>query len=133
MITSILDNVKKNLGIQVDDDEFDNDIITHINTVFFTLNQLGIGPSDGYMIEDNTTEWDDYTDGVKNLNAIKTYTYLRVRALFDPPQTGYLTDALKEQIRELEVRLSMNREDADWVGPVEDEIEDGTILDGGSF
>lgn len=117
MSNSILTSTKKILGIEEDYIAFDPDIITHINSVFSTLEQLGIGPQDGYMIEDKIAVWPDYLSNNFRLNAIKTYIYLRVRLLFDPPATSYHINALNEQIKELEWRLNTNREGVSWVDP----------------
>lgn len=110
MDDSILNSVKKILGIAADYDAFDTDIIIHINTVFSTLNQLGLGPTDGFMIEDDSAVWEDFLLGDMRLNHVKTYAYLRVRVLFDPPTAGFTLTALQEQIKELEWRLSVFRE-----------------------
>lgn len=102
-LDSILDSIKKLLGIQPEYTSFDEDIIVAINTSFATLNQLGVGPEGGYMIEDNTQTWNDYIT-TTNLNMVKTYVYLKSRLLFDPP-TGGVLDAIKNQLSELEYRL----------------------------
>lgn len=115
MDDSILNSVKKILGIAPDYDAFDTDVIIHINSVFSTLNQLGLGPSEGFMIEDDSAVWEDFLLGDMRLNAIKTYVYLRVRVLFDPPTTGFTLTALQEQIKELEWRMNVVRE-ADGYG-----------------
>ena len=107
---SILDSTKKILGLDPEYDVFDVDIITHINTAFFTLNQLGVGPAEGFMIVDNTSPWSWFSEGRVNLNAVKTYVYLRVRLLFDPPQTSFAISAMEKQIQELEWRLNVHRE-----------------------
>lgn len=114
MTTSILDSTKKALGIASDYDVFDPDIIMHINSVFSTLNQLGIGPAEGFAIEDATPTWDTFLNGDSRLNSIKTYVYLRVRLLFDPPTTSYLISALNEEVDELTWRLSAHRETELW-------------------
>lgn len=114
---SILDGTKKNLGLDSAYDVFDDDIIMHINSVFSTLAQLGIGPVDGYQIEDDTATWDDFIGTDLILNAVKTYVYLRVRLLFDPPSTSYLIDSLDKQRLELEWRLSSYRETTGWTDP----------------
>lgn len=111
MDDSILNSVKKILGIAPDYDAFDTDVIIHINSVFSTLNQLGLGPSEGFMIEDDSAVWEDFLLGDMRLNAIKTYVYLRVRVLFDPPTTGFTLTALQEQIKELEWRMNVVREE----------------------
>lgn len=117
MSDSILTSTKKILGITEDYIVFDPDIILHINSVFSTLTQLGVGPEQGFMIADETTEWVDYLGDNLELNAVKTYVYLRVRMLFDPPTSGYAVDAMKEQIKELEWRLNVVREGESWTDP----------------
>ncbi len=107
MSDSILTSTKKILGIDEAYTAFDPDIITHINSVFTTLNQLGVGPGNGIVIEDDDDLWSTYFSPEMGLSAVKTYVYLRVRLLFDPPTTSYLITALNEQIRELEWRLNV--------------------------
>lgn len=109
MTTSILDSTKKLLGLDMDYDVFDMDVITHINTVFFTLQQLGVGPSNGFFIEDNTKNWEDY-DADGSLNAVRSYMFIRVRLLFDPPATSFAIDSLRKQAEELEWRLNVQQE-----------------------
>lgn len=129
MENSILTSTKKILGLAADYDAFDLDVITHINSAFSTLTQLGVGPAAGYMIEDDTKEWSDFINPADNqYNAVKTYVYLRVRMVFDPPATSFVIDALKKQIEELEWRLNVHREETGWVNPDPDfEV----VLDGG--
>jgi hypothetical protein len=110
MSESILNTTKKILGIDAGYTAFDIDIITHINSVFSTLNQLGVGPVDGFMIIDESSVWDDFLANDNNLNNVKTYMYLRVRLLFDPPQSSYLITSIKEQVQELEWRINVHRE-----------------------
>jgi hypothetical protein len=107
MPESILDKTKKMLGFESDYTDFDTDIIVHINAVFSTLHQLGIGPADGYMIESKANAWEEFTSGLPYSNAVKSYMYLRVRLLFDPPGTSFAIDAIKDQIKETEWRLSV--------------------------
>lgn len=116
-MSSILDDIKKILGIDSEDTSFDTDILLHINSVFSTLTQLGIGPEDGFAIEDATSEWDDFIETDPKTNFLKTYIYLRVRLLFDPPQTSYLIDSMNKQLREFEWRLNTLREETEWVDP----------------
>lgn len=116
-MNSILNSTKKVLNIDEDYKAFDPDILMHINSVFSTLNQLGIGPINGFMIEDETTEWSAFFGTDPRLNSIKTYVYLRVRMLFDPPQASYLITALQEQAKELEWRLNNFREQTEWTDP----------------
>ena len=118
MIASILTSTKKILGITEEYDAFDVDIVTHINSVFSTLQQLGVGPEEGFMIEDSAAAWDSFLGNDSRLNSVKTYVFLRVRLLFDPPTTSYHVDAVKEQIKELEWRLNVNREGESWTSPL---------------
>jgi hypothetical protein len=117
MDASILTSTKKILGIAEDYTAFDTDIITHINSVFSTLTQLGVGPEDGFMIEDSSSMWDDFYVDDNQFNAVRSYVYLRVRLLFDPPTTSYLIAAFDRQVAELEWRLNVHREEEDWVDP----------------
>lgn len=110
MEESILISIKKLLGITKDYKNFDTDIITHINTVFLNLNQLGVGPEDGYFIEDDGNTWSEYIGDVKNLNAVKTYIYLKVKLMFDPPASSAVMEANKQMINELEWRLNAEAE-----------------------
>ena len=110
MEESILISIKKLLGITKDYKNFDTDIITHINTVFLNLNQLGVGPVDGYFIEDDKNTWNEYIGDVKNLNAVKTYIYLKVKLMFDPPASSAVMEANKQMINELEWRLNAEAE-----------------------
>ena len=114
---SILTSTKKVLGIDEDYTVFDEDIIMHINTAFSTLTQLGVGPHEGFMIIDAVAEWDDYIVDDVQYNSVKSYVFLRVRQLFDPPTTSYLITATEKQIAELEWRLNVHREETDWTDP----------------
>lgn len=119
MDKSILNNIKKILGLDESYTAFDTDVIIHINSVFSTLSQLGIGPAGGFMIEDDILTWDDYIpDGDPKLNSIKTYMYLRVRLLFDPPATSFAIAAMERQISELEWRINSYREETSWTEPI---------------
>lgn len=131
MTDSILDSTKKILGIDPEYTAFDIDIITHINSVFSTLDQLGIGPEGGFMIEDNTATWSEFLGSDPRLNPVKTYMYLRVRLAFDPPATSFHLDAMQKQIQEHEWRLNVYRESSHWVDP-SGELPPDQILDGGS-
>lgn len=117
MEESILKSTKKILGLADDYTVFDLDVITHINSVFTTLTQLGVGPPEGFMIENDKDLWEDFITDDPTYNSIKSYIYLRVRMLFDPPTTSYTIDAMERQIKELEWRLNQNREETEWVDP----------------
>ena len=107
METSILTSIKKMLGVAEDYTEFDEDIITHINSVFLNLTQLGVGPEEGFMIEDDTAVWEDFIKDSIKLKAVKTYTYLKVKLLFDPPLSSSVTESFTRMIAELEWRLNV--------------------------
>lgn len=116
-MNSILNSTKKILGIAEDYTAYDEDIITHINAAFSTLTQLGVGPVDGFQIEDETAEWEEFISTDLQYNSVKSYVYLRLRMLFDPPATSYLIAAMERQIQELEWRLNTHREENEWVDP----------------
>lgn len=107
---SILTGIKKLIGPREEDIAFDTDIIIHINSALFRLNQLGVGPPEGFSISDKTSVWSDFIGTRKDLEGVKTYVYLKVKLVFDPPQAGYLVEAIKEQIKELEVTLNWQAE-----------------------
>ena len=107
MDDSILDSIKKILGMTPAYDAFDTDLVIHINSVFGILAQLGVGPEGGFSISDNTTLWKAYLGNSKDLEMVKSYIALKVRLIFDPPTIGAVMDAMKEQIRELEWRLNV--------------------------
>lgn len=132
MSEKILESIKKVLNIPSDYAAFDQDVLMHTNSVFSTLHQLGVGPDEGYMVEDVEATWDTFLGDDPRLNNIKTYIYLRVRMLFDPPATGFHTTAMREQIQELEWRINAHREDTEWTDPnVEEGVMDEFVLDGG--
>lgn len=108
MSDSILDTIKKLLGIDPEYDVFDVDIITHINSLFLPLQQLGVGPDEGFMITDNASKWQDYLGDDKNLNAVKSLMALRVRLLFDPPATSFAIAAMEKVATEYEWRLNVH-------------------------
>ena len=111
---SILTSIKKLLGISEEYEHFDADIIMHINSVFMTLTQLGVGPSEGFYIEDEEAYWTDFISDMTKLQAVKTYTYLRVKLLFDAASIGSATLAAYErQIQEFEWRMNLIAESSD--------------------
>ncbi len=103
---SILTSVKKMLGIAEEYDHFDADLIMHINSVLTILGQLGVGPDEGFFIEDDGAEWTDFVPDMSNLQFIKTYVYQKVKLLFDPPQSASAIEALNRSISELEWRIN---------------------------
>ena len=106
---SILTSIKKLLGIDEEYNHFDADIIMHINSVFFILAQVGVGPSDGFVITGEDETWEDFMPEEKlvKVMAVKTYVYQKVRLIFDPPTSTTAMTALKELIAEMEWRLNI--------------------------
>ena len=110
MYESILTSIKKLLGIPEDYEHYDADIIMHINSVFMILNQLGVGPSNGFSITDKTAVWGDFISDNDNLEAVKSYVYMKVRLLFDPPLSSAVMECMNRMIGELEWRLNAEAE-----------------------
>lgn len=111
---SILTSIKKMLGIIEEYEHFDPDLIMHINSVFSVLTQLGVGPSEGFQIQDSNDLWDDFLIDGSKLQLVKSYVYLKVRLLFDPPQSSAAITSINQQISEFEWRLQVAAD------PVED-------------
>lgn len=103
---SILLSVKKMIGPAAEQEHYDPDIINHINSVFMDLTQMGVGPSDGFIIEDDTTVWTDFVSDIKKMAAVKSYMYLRVKLLFDPPASPTILEAMNRDINRYEFRLT---------------------------
>lgn len=122
MEESILTSTKKLLNIGEDDTSFDLDIITHINSAFSHLQQLGIGPVTGYQIQNGSEEWADFfgedPPPVHVINAVKTNVALRVRSMFDPAQLPHVHAAMERQLLESDWRLNVLREATDWADPL---------------
>ena len=113
MIDSILNSVKKALGITEEYTHFDADIIMHINSVFSILAQLGVGPDEGFAIEDETTSWSEFVPeetGSLLLSSVRTYMFMKVKMMFDPPLSSSVAEAYNHQISELEWRLNVAAE-----------------------
>lgn len=110
MKESILLTVKKMLGLTPEYEVFDLDIIMHINSAFSVLTQLGIGPSEGFFIKDANDLWSDFIQSPK-LEMVKTYVYLKVRLMFDPPSSSAVMESMNRQISEFEWRLNVAAEE----------------------
>ena len=104
---SILTSIKKLLGIDEEYKQFDTDIIIHINTVLMGLTQIGVGPEEGFAITDEYSTWEDFIGDKPYLNSVKSYMYLRVRFLFDPPLSSAALDSMKKLADEFEWRLQV--------------------------
>jgi len=104
---SILDSVKKVLGLDIEYDAFDVDVVMLINSAFATLNQLGLGPKSGFSINDREEKWGDFIEDTENINSVKTYVAISVRLIFDPPATSFVITAMETRLKELEWRLNV--------------------------
>ena len=103
-MTGILDTVRKLVGAGDSAGPFDQDLLIHINSTMSVLTQLGLGPVNGFFVTENS-KWNEFIgDGLK-LEMVKTYVYLKVRLIFDPPQNASLLEAIKSQISEYEWRI----------------------------
>lgn len=118
---SILTTVKKLLGIPEEVTQFDVDIVIQINSAFSILRQLGVGPEQGFRIEDKDDCWEDFIDDDETVEMFKTYVFQRVRLTFDPPSTSFTIDAINENIKELEWRLCAEMDERLWEECQDDE------------
>ena len=115
---SILTSIKKMLGIVEEYTHFDADLIMHINSVFAILTQIGVGPSEGFSIKDELSVWEDFVPENSKLELIKSYTYMKVKLLFDPPLSSSVIESMNRIISELEWRIQVA---ADPVKTIEEE------------
>jgi len=107
---SILESTKAAMGIVPEYDSFNNQLIMLINSAFSTLSQLGIGPDDGFAIEDSSTTWDEFLNGKRILNFVIQYVHIYVRLGFDPPQNSFAVQSMKQQLDELTWRINVQAE-----------------------
>lgn len=107
---SILISIAKLLGMEADYTYFNPDVIMHINTVLLSINQLGVGPPEGFSITDTTETWSSLVGDRKDIDAIKTLIYMKVKLLFDPPTSSYVLESMERQITELEWRIKVQVE-----------------------
>lgn len=112
---SILTSIKKMLGIAEEYTHFDVDLIMHINSVFMILTQLGIGPSEGFAIEDKSSIWSEFIPDATDVTAVKiesvkSYVYLKVKLLFDPPLSSAVMESMNRMISEFEWRINVASE-----------------------
>lgn len=107
---SILTSIKLLLGITEDYEAFDQQIIAHINSVLMILTQLGVGPPEGFMITSKIDTWNEFISDEKKMQLVKSYTYLKVKMLFDPPSTSAVMDSTNRMINEFEWRLNSQAE-----------------------
>lgn len=134
---SILTSIKKMLGIPKEYEHFDEDIIMHINSVFMVLQQIGVGPSSGFYIEDDTKTWADFLGDPTQLQMVKTYMHHKVKLIFDPPASSVVMEAMKQIIAECEWRLREAAEFEDAIGTSNEHAKDYILLkdrkDGGKY
>jgi len=118
---SILTSIKKLLGLGVDYTNFDEELVMHINSVLFTLMQMGAGPEAGFSIIDSTETWEDYLGYPLPafVEPIKLYIYLKVRLSFDPPSSSFVLDSMQRQIAEMEFRINVQ---VDPAPPIVEEV-----------
>ena len=108
---SILTSIKKMLNIAENYKNFDTDIIIHINSALMVLNQLGVGPSEGFSIKDELNTWDEFIpEDRTDMEAIKSYVYMKVRLLFDPPSSSAAITSMEKLISEFEFRINVAAE-----------------------
>lgn len=107
---SILKETKNTLGISEDLDEFDTDVMLHINNAFFALRQLGVGPAKALYIDSEATKWNEFTLD-DSIGAVKSYIWASVRLAFDPPENSWANDALEKQKQEAQYRLMVDAEE----------------------
>ena len=103
---SILGSIKQMLGISQDETNFDSELMLHINGALMIINQLGVGPSTGFIVFGKTQTWSEFLADRKDLELVKTAVYLRVRLMFDPPQNSFLVSSIQKQIEEFDWRIT---------------------------
>ncbi len=104
---SILDTIKRLVGVCEDDNNFDTDIVVGINTAFGVLCQIGVGPEEGFAISDASSKWSDFiTENNSKFEMVKTFVHLKTKLLFDPPLSSSVLSAMNETLNELEWRLA---------------------------
>lgn len=110
MNESILKSIKKAIGLDPDSSDFDDDLVVFINSAFFNLRQLGVGPSEGYSITGIEDTWSKFTDDDQLLTGVKPYIQQKVRLQFDPPTNSFLEQSIRKNIEEYEWRLNIQGE-----------------------
>lgn len=106
-MTSILASTKKFLGYEEEDTGYDEEIIMEINGVLMTLTQMGVGPSEGFEIEDKTATWNDFVGNTKKFGGVKSYVHKKVKLMFDSStMSSALIECYNRQIAEFEWRLN---------------------------
>lgn len=112
MNESIFTTIKALLDVPTDDDSFDADILTYINSALYSLRQIGVGPKEGFVVTGADQTWREFSTNASLIGEVKTYIQQKVRLLFDPPNNSFLVSAIQENLKELEFRLNMDGEGA---------------------
>lgn len=116
MEESILDSIKDMLGPDSSYDVFDNEILIHINMALSVLTQLGVGPSEGFIVTDSDATWNQFLGNAKNIDMAKTFVYMKVKMAFDPPSSSFVLTSMEKACEELGWRLTVavneNKDDA---------------------
>lgn len=118
MDDSILNSVKKKLNVEVDNTEFDDELIDYINSAFASLHFVGVGPLKGFAIKDASDMWDSFLQGDNRFNGAKEFVAKTVRLAFDPPSTSFAIAAIQETLKKLEFQLNVTRESTLYGQPV---------------
>lgn len=105
-MVSILDTIKTMLGIPLEEDHFNSELIVDINMALATLIDLGFGPQEGFSITGPDEAWDDFSEDEEKINLAKSYVHLKTKLLFDPPSSSFVLEAFKQNIAEYEWRIN---------------------------
>lgn len=111
-MNSILDSIKKMLGLEPDYKAFDMDIVMLINSALLSLNQIGVGPETGFTVADDKQTWDEFIGGRQDVDAVISYVYMRVKMIFDPPSSSSAMEAMKQTVEMLEWRINVQVENS---------------------
>lgn len=125
MSSSILNTIKKLLGMTPEYTAYDEDVIVAINATFNVLYQLGVGPAEPFSIEDKNTTWDMYTEDRKTIEMVKEYIFMKVKLIFDPPLNASVLESYKQMVSEYEWRLNVEDDIIRHYVPEEDNHDDG--------
>ena len=115
MEESILQTVKATIGITSDQTHFDSEILMHINSIIAKLNQIGIGPTEGFRVEDESSDWSSFIGDDPNLDMVKDYISISVKLAFDPPSNSFAIDSLRKITDEYEWRLSVKATESEVI------------------
>lgn len=136
---SIVESIKEALGLAKDYNPFDPELIMHINSVLGDLHQLGVGPEPGFEVTGPDETWNHFLGGDKRLNMVKSYVYLSVRMLWDPPSVGYVLTSIEKKLEKMEWRITTAQDDITYpLPPDSTEIPEDPfgeveiVIDGGS-